>query len=117
MAAVLSIRRVSSSSASPALLDEIHQLLLDVFVDDFTDDDWAHCCGGWHVLVMDGSFVVAHAAVGARSLEVDGRPWLTGYVEGVAVDAGRQGEGIGSLLMDDVGDRIRGGYEMGGRST
>lgn len=114
---MLQVRRFRTASVSPARLQELHQLLFDVFVDDFTDDDWDHALGGWHVVIEDGDMVIAHAAVGARLLEVDGRPVHVGYVEGVAVARVRQSEGIGSLLMDDVNELIRADFEMGGLST
>ena len=43
------------------------------------------------MVVTEGGVVVAHAAVVARELHVAGRPFRTGYVEGVGTEPGRQG--------------------------
>jgi aminoglycoside 2'-N-acetyltransferase I len=61
--------------------------------------------------------VLAHAAVVPRALEVDGRPLRTGYLEGVATDRSRQGEGLGSLVLADATALVRGEYELGALST
>lgn len=37
---MLTIRRFTSASAAPERLEEIHRLPLEVFRDDFSDDDW-----------------------------------------------------------------------------
>jgi aminoglycoside 2'-N-acetyltransferase I len=49
----------------------------------------------------------------ARSLELDGRPFRTGYVEGVAVRPDRQRAGLGSLVMAEVEAIVRAGFELG----
>src|SRR5207245_10210806 len=48
-----------------------------------------------------GAEIVAHAAVVARELHVGGRPVRTGYVEAVATDPHRQGNGFGSRVMTE----------------
>lgn len=61
-------------------------MLLDAFGDDdFSDEDWEHALGGWHVVVtLDGGPVLTHAAVVPRVLDVADHAFRTGYVEGVA---------------------------------
>ena len=79
----------------------------------FGDDDWAHALGGTHFLLEVDGRVVAHASVVERTIEVDGRPLRTAYVEAVATAPDRQGMGLGSQVMVAVTDEIRGAYELG----
>lgn len=83
----------------------------------FTEDDWTHAIGGIHVVLHDGPDVVGHASVVARLLHVDGRPVRAGYVEAVAVASGRQGQGLGTLVMAEVGRLIAHDHELGALST
>lgn len=88
------------------------------FAGEFTDEDWGHALGGWHVVVTGGDGeVLAHAAVVPRVLVVGDRPWCTGYVEAVAIAPARQGEGLGSLVMVEATRVVRREHEMGGLST
>ena len=114
---MLSVRHFSSAVASSATLDEIHRLLLDAFEGDFDEHDWEHTVGGTHVVALDGEVIVGHAALVARTLFVGGQPFRTGYVEGVGVAPAHQGEGIGSLVMADVGTLITRDFELGGLGT
>ncbi len=111
------VHRCTTPEASTALLTEIRRLLDEAFEGEFSDEDWDHTVGGWHVVVSDGGRVVAHAAVVARTIEIDGRPFRAGYVEGVATAPRRQGRGLGSLAMAEVADVVRVGFEMGALST
>lgn len=61
--------------------------------------------------------MLAHAAVVPRALEVDGRPLRTGYLEAVATDRSRQGEGLGSLVLADATALVRSEYELGALSS
>lgn len=106
-----------TSVASAALLDEIRTLLNVAFGGDFTDDDWAHTLGGWHVAVVEGGRVTAHAAVVRRTLWVGDQPLSTGYVEGVAAAPERRGDGLGSLVMTGVNDIVTASFELGALST
>ncbi len=83
----------------------------------FTDDDWGHAMGGLHfVLELDGE-LVAHASVVERTLEIDGHPFRTGYVEAVATAPGRQGMGFGSQLLSEVTKYVRDCFELGALGT
>ena len=106
---------VAGGAAPPALLEEVHALLLSAF-DDFGDDDWAHTVGGHHVVVRAPG-VVAHAAVVPRLLHIGGRPVQAGYVEGVATAPGVQRQGAGSLAMAHVARVLHDHFEMGALST
>ncbi len=92
--------------------------LLDAAFDgDFTDDDWAHCAGGVHVVVRQGGVPVAYAAVVARTLTVGDVPLDTGYVEAVAVLPRLQGRGLGTAVMRRVGEIIVARHAWGALST
>lgn len=107
----------ASATASEDLRREIRRLLDEAFAGEFSDKDWEHTLGGWHVTISDGGVVVAHAAVVERRLEVAGRPLRTGYVEGVATVPERQGEHLGSAVMAELTAFIRGEFEFGALST
>jgi aminoglycoside 2'-N-acetyltransferase I len=111
------VRRFATEDASPQLLGEIRGLLDAAFAGAFSDEDWDHTLGGWHVTVSDGAVVVAHAAVVPRRLEVAGQPFRTGYVEGVATAPERHGQGLGLLAMTGLNAVLRTEYEFGALST
>lgn len=111
------IRTFTTSEAPAGLLEQIRGMLDDAFAGEFSDDDWQHTLGGWHVVVMESGTSLAHAAVVARTLEVDGQPFRTGYVEGVATAPGRHGRGFGSLAMSHVMQILRREFEFGALST
>ena len=115
------LRQLATTDLDVRELEEIRALLDEAFGDDederFTEDDWRHALGGAHfVLDLDGE-IVAHASVVPRELHVGGRPVRTGYVEAVATLPARQGQGIGSIVMEAVGDWIRDRYELGALGT
>ena len=111
------IEVMRSADAPQELLDAIRGLLVDAFDDGFTPEDWEHALGGHHVIAMDGGAVVAHAAVVARHFDVGGRAVSVGYVEAVATDRNRRGQGVGSGVMRAAGDIVRAEYELGALST
>ncbi len=114
---MLSIDRLTSAELSREFLSEIRGLLDLAFGNEFSDEDWQHTIGGWHVIATEGTRVVSHAAVVPRILYVAKRPFLCGYVEGVGTDPARQGDGIGSQVVGDASRLIEGEFEMGALST
>ena len=121
-ASVPRVRRVRTDALSAAEIDAIRALVWAAFEDDdpdepFTQDDWQHTIGGEHVVADEGSRIVAHASVVGRRLEIGGRALRTGYVEGVATAPDRQGRGLGTLVMEEVGRIIGEGYELGALGT
>jgi len=115
------VRRVSTPELTATEVADIRALLVEAFGTDeeesFTEEDWDHAVGGVHfVLDLDGE-ILAHASVVERELHVDGRSLRTGYVEAVAVAPGRQGTGLGSLVMSDVTAFIEDRYELGALGT
>jgi aminoglycoside 2'-N-acetyltransferase I len=115
------LRRLATDGLTAPEIAAIRALMADAFGSDeddrFTDDDWEHALGGVHfVLDLDGR-IVTHASVVEREIQVDGRPFQTGYVEAVATAPDRQGSGFGSLVMADVSAYIRERFELGALGT
>lgn len=110
-------RTVRSAELTDDELAEVHALLVRAFDGDFADTDWEHTLGGWHVLVSVEGSLVAHAAAVERELEADGQMWRTGYVEGVATEPARQGEGYGSIAMRELEVLIRQDHQFAALST
>lgn len=114
------LRRLPTEALTPAELREIRALMDLAFGsgdEAFGDDDWAHALGGLHfVLDLDGE-IVSHASVVERALEIDGRPFRTGYVEAVATAPGLQGRGHGTLVMEVATKHIRAVFELGALGT
>lgn len=73
--------------------------LLDAAFGDFTDEDFEHGLGGWHVLAHDDGVLVGHGAVVRRQFLVGGRALSVGYVENVAVAAAHRRRGVASEVM------------------
>lgn len=111
------IQLFTTAEASGDLLAAIRRLLGDAYGGDFSEEDWEHTIGGWHVVVADGGATLSHAAVVPRVLEVADRPLNAGYVEGVGTAPVRQGAGLGSVAMAKISEVIRSEYEMGALST
>lgn len=118
----LRLRRLATSELTADEIRTIRALMEVAFGSEdeeerFSDDDWQHALGGVHfVLELDGE-IVAHAAVVERRLFVGGLPVRTGYVEAVATSPDRQGLGLGSIVMTDVTEYVREGFELGGLGT
>ena len=113
---------ISASIAEDLSPDEvaaIRALLWAAFGRDggFGEDAWRHTVGGTHVVLDEDDAILSHASVVARVLHVDGTPIAAGYVEGVATQRGRQGEGLGSAVMRDVNEHIDTTVELGALST
>ena len=115
--AMVDVQVFRTEDAPDRVLDQARSLMDVAFDGDFGDDDWDHGLGGWHAVALDDEQVVSHAAVVARLIEVDGRPFRTGYVEAVATEPTRHGQGIGSLVMEEIGEVIRRDHELGALGT
>src|SRR3954467_13239558 len=96
-----------------ATLAAARALLVGVFGQDLSDEDWEHGLGGMHALVWDEGELVGHGSVVQRRLLHGGRALRTGYVEGVGVRADRRRRGHATALMQALGRVIRGAYVLG----
>jgi aminoglycoside 2'-N-acetyltransferase I len=116
----LLLRRLPTVSLDAEDVRALRALLFAAFQpgeEAFTEDDWQHTIGGTHVLLdLDGR-LVAHASIIERVLHAGAMPLQTGYVEGVAVEPGRQGRGLGTRVMREVGALIRERYPLGALAT
>jgi aminoglycoside 2'-N-acetyltransferase I len=82
-----------------------------------TEEDWEHTLGGVHVLAVDNSTILSHAAIVERSLTAGERSFRTGYVEGVATSPSHRRRGYASLVMREVGRLIQDDFELGALAT
>lgn len=115
------LRQLGTDELGSADIARLRAIMVDAFGDDpderFTDDDWDHALGGRHFLVEDDGSIVGHASVVSRELHVAGTPLRTGYVEAVAIDPARHGQGLGSRVMGEVNAHINGEFELGALGT
>lgn len=117
----IQIRQLATDELPDDAVSKLRAILVEAFGDDpderFTDDDWEHALGGRHFLVEDDGAIVGHASVVSRELSVTGRPVHTGYVEAVAIDPARHGQGLGSRLMGEVNAYVMAHFELGALGT
>lgn len=98
---------IESHGLDAAAQRELRTLWRRAFDDRFSDDDAAHAYGGVHVLACDGDRLVGHASAVPRRIRFGEQPWRTvGYVEAVATDPERQGQGIGRRMMQKLHAQI-----------
>lgn len=109
---MVQVRTVHTADLDAAALAAVRVMLVTAF-DDLTSDDWEHALGGMHALAWEGGQLAGHASVVQRRLLTGGRALRTGYVEAVAVPAGRRGRGYGAAVMTAAERIVRGGYELG----
>jgi aminoglycoside 2'-N-acetyltransferase I len=116
--APVQIRVVTSDEAPAALLTEVRQVVVDAFDEGaFSEDDWQHSLGGWHVIGSEAGTVVSHAAVVTRVIDVGDDSFAAGYVEGVGTRRDRQRQGLGAQVMTEAADVIRRQFPLGVLST
>lgn len=108
---------LATPDAPAGLLRRIRALLDQAFDGEFSDDDWDHALGGWHVVVTEDGDLVSHAAVVPRIIEFGARPLRSGYVEAVATMLGRQRSGYGSLATAEATKLVRREFDVGVLST
>ena len=94
---------VDSDQVDAATRSALRTLWDRAYGDRFSEDDADHAYGGVHVLVRDGDRLIGHASAVPRRIRFGDQPWRTvGYVEAVATDPERQGEGIGRRMMETL---------------
>ena len=101
-----------TAQLSPDDLAAVRKLIFTVFA-DVEEEDWDHCLGGVHAVLWEGREVIATGSVVQRQLFHRGRVFRTGYVEGVAVRADRQRQGLGAAVMSELERIVAGAYELG----
>ncbi|MDH3250009.1 MAG: GNAT family N-acetyltransferase [Acidimicrobiia bacterium] len=111
------VRHFTTTEAVPGELIAIRTVIDRAFDGAFTVDDWEHSVGGWHVVAVERSAIVAHASVVGRTLEIDNASFDTGYVEAVATDPDRQGLGFGTAVMRTAAKLIEAHHQLGALST
>jgi aminoglycoside 2'-N-acetyltransferase I len=116
----VAVRRATTGELAPREIDVLRRMMAAAWEGQdgaFSDSDWEHGTGGTHVLVEDAGEILSHASVVERTLEIDGVPVRTGYVEAVATWPRHQRRGYASLVMQEIDDIIRSQYPLGGLST
>lgn len=111
------IRVIESADVAPDVLESLRDLCDEAFGERFGEEDWQHALGGRHVIAFAGREVMAHAAVVPRELWVDGALHQALYVEAVATNPSLQGQGIGTLVMQEIGALIEADGVLGALST
>lgn len=109
----MKVEAFATAAADSGLLHRIEGLCLRAFEGDFDPEDWEHALGGMHFAVVEGGEPISHASVVERTLWIGGLPHRTGYVEAVATEPARQGQGYGTAVMREAGEWIRREYELG----
>ena len=109
---------LESDQVDAATRAALRRLWATAFGDRFDDDDADHAFGGVHVLIRDEGQLVGHASAVPRRIRFGDQPWRTiGYVEAVATEPERQGEGIGRLAMLRLHDEISSRWKVALLST
>lgn len=111
------VRVVETERLSDVAHRSARQLMEAAFAGDFSDEDWQHALGGWHALIGPDDAVVAHAAVVERRIVVGTRACRAGYVEAVAVAPALQRRGLGTRVMQAIGEIIQARFDIGVLST
>lgn len=111
------VRVVPSHELTASDRAALRRLLDRAYQSDFSDEDWEHTQGGWHAIVDDGGSPVAHASLVERRVIAGVRELRAGYVEAVATLPARQRRGLGTAVMQAVGDLIRARFDVGLLST
>lgn len=113
----MKLRTFETADADPQDLATVRSLIDRAFNGEFTDEDWAHSIGGWHVVALESGMIVAHASLVSRAIEADGLMFNTGYVEAVATEPAHQGLGFGTAVMRKVAELIAAHHRLGALST
>ncbi|WP_328300975.1 GNAT family N-acetyltransferase [Streptomyces sp. NBC_00435] len=111
----ISLRHTAQLSAGE--LRRVRELLDGAFEGDFGEADFEHALGGMHALVYEGGELVAHGSVVQRRVVHAGRALRTGYVEAVAVRAGRRRCGLGGRVMRSLEGVVSRAYVLGALSA
>ncbi|MFJ5866035.1 GNAT family N-acetyltransferase [Streptomyces parvus] len=112
------VRTAPTFELTAAERAEIRDLLDAAFEGDFADEDWEHALGGVHALIRDADgLLIAHGSVVQRRVLHADRSYRAGYVEGVAVRAGRRRGGLGHRIMAALEHVIDSAHDFGALSA
>jgi len=115
---VVTLFVVESDQVDEATRTALRTLWARAFGDRFSAEDEAHAYGGVHVLARDGDRLVGHASAVPRRIQFGDGAWLqVGYVEAVATDPDRQGEGSGRRVMERLREEIAARWPVAMLST
>jgi aminoglycoside 2'-N-acetyltransferase I len=116
--AVVDVLVLESDQVDAPTRAGLRTLWARAFGDRFTDLDADHAFGGVHVVTRAGDRLVGHASAVPRRVRFGDGPWGTvGYVEAVATDPERQGEGIGRRTMETLHREIAARWPVAMLST
>jgi aminoglycoside 2'-N-acetyltransferase I len=107
------VKLAHTAALDASALATAHALPREVFGPKLTSEDWDHCLGGIHALLWERGELIGHAALIQRQLTYDKRALRAGYIEGVAVRAGRRRQDHGASLMAAVEPMIVSAYDLG----
>ena len=110
-------RLIHTADLDGETLHSAHQLLIDAFGGDFSEDDWEHTLGGMHALICDHGALIAHAAVVLRRLMYRGAPLRTGYIEGVAELFAAGTHAVADAVANAPGTTVVGGGDSAAALT
>uniref|UniRef100_A0AAU2JTX7 GNAT family N-acetyltransferase n=1 Tax=Streptomyces sp. NBC_00049 TaxID=2903617 RepID=A0AAU2JTX7_9ACTN len=113
----MGVRTAHTSELAEGEIAEIRALLDEAFEGDFGEEDFEHALGGMHVLISEDGRLVAHGSVVQRRVVHQGRALRTGYVEAVAVRAGRRRRGLAGRVMAELERIVARAYVLGALSA
>ncbi len=56
---MVAVARFTTADSSEECLGQIRRLFFTAFDETFSEQDWEHVLGDWHVVVSDGGVVIA----------------------------------------------------------
>lgn len=99
---------VGSDEIDAATRSELRAWWDRAFGARFSEHDADHAYGGVHVPAREAGRLIGHASAVPRQIRFGDQPWRTvGYVEAVATEPERQGEGVGRRTMERLHTEIR----------
>jgi len=103
---------VDSKSAS-----SIRSLLELAYDGDFSAEDWEHTLGGQYFIGFLDETIIAHGSVISRSIYINEKALIVGYVEAIAVLPSYWRQGFGTQLMKHITQFCYNNYELSMLST
>jgi aminoglycoside 2'-N-acetyltransferase I len=111
------LRQATSAELAPGFLKALRRLLDDAFAGNFSEDDWSHAMGGFHLWLEDDGRLLSYAAIVERRLTCGRHAMRVGYVEAVATASDARHQGHSTTVMTRAGAVIRARYPLGALSS